>query len=565
MKRWLRQIVDEPARALGLVALALTLSSFACQPPQEPKRTDRHPAFAAVGGQPLYARALSWVAERLRAAAEQASFEEQIKASPTLSLRAFIEDAWEVVEPDAPFVTNWHIDAICAHLEAISRGEIRNLLINIPPGCMKSYITSVMWPAWEWTKKPHYRYLCVSYQQSLSTRDNRRCRQIIESEWYQARWPYVQLAHDQNTLTKYTTTRGGWRIGTTVNGVATGEHPHRKIVDDPHSVKDSESEVEREFVTKTFFDRTLSSRGRALKAATIVTMQRLHQDDLSGHILSRYREDWTHLCLPMRYEPPAPNDKGEIDLATGALKLEPRMPVTPIGFQDPRTVKGELLWPRMFDEKEVTQQEGQLLEFGTAGQMQQRPIPEGGAIVKLTDFEIVDAIPGDARISARVRGWDGAGTEGGGDDTAGVRLAVTDGGIVFVEDAVAAQVGPGADEALMLLTAQNDPVGTEHYEEQEGGSSGKKVCHAHAAKLKAFAYFFGPTTGNKVQNFKPFASQARVGNVKILRGPWNKKYLDQVTSFPNAKHDDLVDATSRAYNRIVNGRTTVRTVKLKGI
>jgi predicted phage terminase large subunit-like protein len=552
MKR-LRALVDNPARVLGLVALALTLSLFACEPPPA-RQDDNRPALASVG-LPLHARALQWVADRLRAAADQASLEEQIKASPTLTLREFVEQAWPALEADATFVPGWHIDALCAHLEAVSRGEIRNLLVNIPPGCMKSYIVSVFWPAWEWTKHPHLRYLCASYDQELSTRDNLRCRTLIESEWYGIRWPHVQFAADQNQKTRYQTTRGGWRIGTSIGGRATGEHPHRKIVDDPHNVKKSLSDKDRKVVAR-WFDHTLSTRGRALKAATVVVMQRLHQADLSGHILAKYGDDYVHICLPMRYEPPAPNEKGE---------LVPRMKTTPLGWNDPRTVKGELLWPALFPKAEVDKAEIALDQFGVAGQHQQRPIPEGGAIVKLEWFEIVDAIPAEAQVLARCRGWDGAGTEDAGDYTAGVRIAHTKGGIFYVEDAVRAQVGPGADEALMLLTAQNDPPGTDQFEEQEPGSSGKKVCHAHAKKLAGYSYHFGPSSGDKIQNFKPFAAQARVGNVKIVRGAWNKVYLDEVTTFPNGTYDDEVDGTSRAFNRLaLPNRATVTTRKLTG-
>jgi hypothetical protein len=150
---------------------------------------------------------------------------------------------------------------------------------------MKSYIVSVFWPAWEWTKQPHLRYLCASYDQALSTRDNLRCRTLIESEWYQARWPHVQLAADQNQKTRYQTTRGGWRIGTSVGGRATGEHPHRKIVDDPHNVKKSLSDKERKEVAR-WFDHTLSTRGRALKPRPSSSCSGCTRKDLSGHILN---------------------------------------------------------------------------------------------------------------------------------------------------------------------------------------------------------------------------------------------------------------------------------------
>ena len=181
------------------------------------------------------------------------------------SLRDFIREAWHVVEPTTPFVPNWHLDAIADHLEAVTRGEISQLLINVPPGCCKSLMVSVFWPAWIWASQPDRRFLCVSYDEQLSIRDNRRCRDLVLSEWYQARWPEVRLSLDQNAKTRYDTTSGGWRIGTSIGGRGLGEHPHYKIVDDPHKTKEAESDVERQRAND-HFDGTLSTRGKALGA-----------------------------------------------------------------------------------------------------------------------------------------------------------------------------------------------------------------------------------------------------------------------------------------------------------
>lgn len=280
------------------------------------------------------------------------------------SLRSFIEQAWPVLEPTKAFQPNWHIDAIAEHLEAVTAGEIQNLLINVPPGCMKSYIVSVLWPAWEWITRPDLRYLCISFDQGLSTRDNLRVRDLLRSEWYQARWGHtVAIKADQNQKTRFDSTAGGWRIASTVRGRGLGEHPHRKIVDDPHNTRQALSDVERQ-VAIEFFDQTLSTRGAALQAATVVIMQRLHHRDLAGHILAgASAHDWTHLCFPMRAEPN-------------------RMKTTPIGFNDPRTKPGELLWPSMFPEAVVASTESKLGSYAAAGQFQQRPAPLEGGFLK---------------------------------------------------------------------------------------------------------------------------------------------------------------------------------------
>jgi len=283
----------------------------------------------------------------------------------------FVRAAWPIVEGNNEYRHNWHIDAMCEHLEAVTKGTIKNLLINIPPGCMKSLITSVFWPAWEWTKDPSVRILSAAYEGGLSTRDAVKTRTLIESDWYQKLWgDKVKLKDGQNMKTKYEITGLGWRLSTSVGGRATGEHPDRKIVDDPHNAKEAQSELERQGALD-WFDMTLSTRGASRGSRTVVIMQRLHEKDLSGHIEGKleFRSDWTHLCLPMRYEPD-------------------RMISTCLGFKDPRTVPGELLWPNLFPEALVESLEKSLGEYGTAGQLQQRPAPSGGGIIKVGHFKL---------------------------------------------------------------------------------------------------------------------------------------------------------------------------------
>jgi len=281
----------------------------------------------------------------------------------------FVQGAWHVIEPSEEYKHNWHIDVICEHLEAVTRGEIKNLLINVPPGAMKSILVSVMWPAWEWTQNPSLRYFGASYDESLSIRDAMKCRDIITSEWYQRLWPKVQIRKDVNQKLHYALTDGGFRIASSVGGRGTGIHPDRKIVDDAQNVKKSESDAERQNALN-WFDRTLSSRGASRAAATVVVMQRLHEKDLSGHIMEQadYKSDWVHLCLPMAYE----GDRSK----------------TPLPFKDPRKVHGELLWPALYPQKTVDTLSARLGEYGAAGQLQQRPSPAGGGILKIEHFQL---------------------------------------------------------------------------------------------------------------------------------------------------------------------------------
>ncbi|NOX56205.1 MAG: terminase, partial [Planctomycetes bacterium] len=169
------------------------------------------------------------------------------------SLHAFVRHAWPIVEPRMAFLDNWHIRAICEHLEYATRTPHYKLLINVPPGCMKSLLVAVFWPCWVWGPAgwPESRWLFASYSADLSTRDSLRCREILESDWYRRNWGHrVRLAGDANLKTYFANTAGGWRMATSVGGRGTGEHPDFRVWDDPHKVTEAESDVERENVLR---------------------------------------------------------------------------------------------------------------------------------------------------------------------------------------------------------------------------------------------------------------------------------------------------------------------------
>ncbi len=154
-------------------------------------------------------------------------------------LRTFVELAWPHVDP-APFVSNWHIDEMCTHLEQVSIGEIRDLVINIPPGHSKSLVVSVLWPAWDWTHCPSRKWMCASYEDSLAERDAKRMRDLVTSRWYQQRWGAdVQLAHeDDRKVELFSNRKGGFRYSQGAGSGFTGRHADIQICDDPHAVKE---------------------------------------------------------------------------------------------------------------------------------------------------------------------------------------------------------------------------------------------------------------------------------------------------------------------------------------
>lgn len=278
-------------------------------------------------------------------------------------LREFVKEAWHVVEPATTFKPNWHIDAIADHLQAVSQGKIKRLIINIPPRCAKSTIVAVMWPCWDWIDNPGRKWLFSSYASNLSIRDSVKCRHLLASPWYRGRWGNrFALSDDQNQKMRFDNSSQGYRLATSVGGANTGEGGSIIVIDDAHNANDMSDQIRGS--TLEWWDQTMSTRLNDPKTgAFVIIMQRLHERDLVGHILAK-EHGWDHLCLPMEYE-----------------IQHPTPIVSSLGFVDPRKTEGELLWPNRFGPDEVATLKSRLSR-GAAGQLQQRPAPAGGDIFK---------------------------------------------------------------------------------------------------------------------------------------------------------------------------------------
>ena len=286
------------------------------------------------------------------------------------SLAEFVRQGWDILEPGTPLIWNWHLDAMALHLEAVARGEIRKLLINVPPGCMKSLMVSVFWPAWMWVDRPEWRCLSSSYAMDLAERDSVRCRDLLTSEWFQTTFePDWTFKTDQNVKRQFENTRRGFRFSLSVGGRATGFRGDCIIVDDPLNAKEQHSEVARNECL-FWWDKVMWSRLNDQRTGTrVIIMQRLHEEDLAGHVLRQ--GGWELLCLPSEFEP---------DRLDGDRDCIPRR--TAIGWEDPRRDAGELLFPELFTAEVLADAKRSLGSADFAGQHQQRPSPADGAIFK---------------------------------------------------------------------------------------------------------------------------------------------------------------------------------------
>ena len=278
-------------------------------------------------------------------------------------LLAFVRYFWNIIEPETKLIEGWVLEAIAEHLEAITLGKVTRVLINVPPGSMKSLMVNVFWPAWEWGAMgmPHLRYVSFSYSSGLTERDNTKFRMLIMSDKYKELWGDAFKIVKEGEI-KITNDKTGSKFASSVKGIGTGERGDRVVIDDPHDVHKSESDIIRTDTVR-WFRETITDRLNNLDdSAIIIIMQRVHQLDISGFILEAGWK-YCHLMVPMEFE-------------VG------REPYNPLGWVDPRTEDGDLAWPERFSPEAVARIEQEKGSWAYAAQYQQRPSPRGGGIIK---------------------------------------------------------------------------------------------------------------------------------------------------------------------------------------
>lgn len=454
------------------------------------------------------------------------------------SLATFAQRAWHILEPATPLKWGWALDAICAHLEAVTRGDCLRLLMNVPPGTMKSLLTGVIWPAWEWGPhgKPEHRFLGTSHKQDLAVRDNLKCRRLIQSAWYQERWP-VTLTGDQNAKTKFENAATGFREAMAFTSM-TGARGDRVILDDPLSVDDGNS-VAALKAAETTFREALPTRVNNDESAIVVIMQRLHEKDTSGIILTG-ELGYTHLRLPMRFE-------------------SERRCVTPY-FTDPRTVEGELLFPERFSETSVSALEKTLGSYATAGQLQQRPVPRGGGLFKDEWWRFWSVLPA---IKHRVVYADTAQkTKEQNDYSVFQCWGMGADGCIYLLDQMR-----GKWEAPELLTVARafwakhkaaTDLGALRALKVEDKASGTGLIQSLRRRDGAAQPI--PVSGiqratDKVSRAYDAAPSIEAGMVYLPKdATWLAEYLAETSAFPNGAHDDQLDPTMDAVADLLTGK-----------
>lgn len=442
------------------------------------------------------------------------------------SLKEFWQQAWPIVEPGTPLIWGWSMDALVEHLEAVERRDIKRLVITIPPGASKSLGTRVMMPAWTWTRSPYHKFLSASYSLDLTIRDNLSARRIVSSDWYKGAFG-LGIAEDDGGKTGFSLTSLGSLKAVTVGGRTTGFRGDTFVIDDPINVQDANSPVKRTEALEWFSEAAQNRINSTQNSAIVVIMQRVHEEDVAARALEMGYE---HLCIPMRWD-------------------ESMRKTTSIGWTDPRTEDGELMFPERFPEDWLATTERNMGPYAFAAQYQQSPVPRKGAMFAVDRLQYLEALPDEPFIT--IRAWDLAGTQGAGAYTAGVRMRYgRESRRFFVDDVKRAQLSSGAVRDLILNTAIEDTTECKIVLPKDPGQAGVAQVSDLTAMLAGFNVTAEAQSGSKEVRAEPLAGHIENGHVSILQAVWTKTFVEELRFFPKSKYADQVDAASSAFNAL---------------
>jgi predicted phage terminase large subunit-like protein len=465
------------------------------------------------------------------------------------SLYHFLQYFWPIVSPHT-FQPNWHIEYLCKELEKVAQRvgdrqpRLYDVIINVPPGTTKTLCVSVIFPVWCWTRWHWMKFITASYSERLALEGADFCRDIVKSDLFRATYPEIGIKDDKDTKSNFKIVKkvsglseghgsklllGGGRYSTSVGATITGFHGDILIIDDPLNPTQAASDVQLA-IANQWMEQSLPTRKTDKDITpTILIMQRLSQNDPSGHWLDKQKENIKHICLP-----------GEIRNYEKFLK-----PVELKKFYDNDLLdKNRLSW------KVLKDLETDLGQYGYAGQIGQNPTPPGGGMFKVDRFSIVNTID-RSKIVKTVRYWDKAGTQGGGAYTVGVKMSLLIDGKWIVEDVRRGQWSSELREQIIRDTAVADGIGVVIWVEQEPGSGGKESAENTIRNLSGFSTYAEKPTGDKTSRADPFSVQVNNGSVLLLYGIWNKNYIDELRFFPFSTFKDQTDASSGAFGRLV--------------
>ncbi|MFW6246753.1 MAG: phage terminase large subunit [bacterium] len=474
------------------------------------------------------------------------------------SLYEFLKWAWPEVSGHK-FVENWHLEYLSKELEQIAhdvgngRKKKHDLLINISPGTTKTILCSIVFPVWCWTQWYWMRIITASYSSALSLESAEASRDLVKSNLFKEIYPELEIKQDKDTKSNYKIIKkvpgangkmkilsGGYRFSTSVGGSLVGFHGDINIWDDPINPQQSFSENQLEIANR-WIDQTLSTRKTDKEVSvTIGIMQRLHENDPSGHLLAKKKENLKHICLPGQIR-----DYGRFVKPKEALAY----------YKDDLFDINRMNWDVLADlEKDLGQ-------YGFAGQIGQNPAPPGGGMFQVEHLGQTSQIFDSNEYEKIVRYWDKAGTaKKRAAYSVGVKMIKLRNGKYLIDDVKRGKWNADKREAIIRQTAEIDGPKCHVIVEQEPGSGGKESAQGTIRNLAGFMVFKDRPTGDKGDRADPYSVQVNNGNVILRTADWNYDYKEELRSYPFATYKDQVDASSGAFNYLVKKKKVRRLI-----
>jgi predicted phage terminase large subunit-like protein len=437
---------------------------------------------------------------------------------------AFVERGFRELNPQTEFQHNWHIDVIAEALEQCRTGKLRRLIINVPPRSLKSHMTSLSFVAWLMGHNPAAQVICASYAQDLSDKLAADCRSLMAADWYQDLFRSTRLATRRSAVHDFTTTAKGSRVATSVGGVLTGRGADFIIIDDPLKPDEAVSETQRNAVN-SWYDHTLVSRLNDKRAGCIILiMQRLHEDDLVGHVLDG--EPWKLVRFPAIAE-----------------EDETHVIETPYGTRRFRRRAGEALHPEREPLEVLNHLREAQGEYNFAGQYQQAPAPLGGGLVKAAWFKTYTATDIPAKFEMIFQSWDTANKPTELSDysvctTWGVKEKH-----VYLRHVFRKRLG--YPELKRAVREQAEAFGPQTILIEDKASGTQLIQELVSEGMHAITKY--EPTMDKTMRMNSVTSTIEHGVAHLPdQAAWLEEYLHELTVFPNGKYDDQADSTSQA-------------------
>jgi predicted phage terminase large subunit-like protein len=439
---------------------------------------------------------------------------------------SFIEASFSELNPQTPYAQSSHIDVMASKLAACARGECRRLIINLPPRSLKSHSASVAFPAWLLGQNPSTQLICVSYGQELADKHARDTRQLMTTPFYRQIFPKAAISPERKLVSDFATTAGGVRMATSVGGVLTGRGADIIIIDDPLKPDEAMSETRRTTVNEWYDNSLLSRLNSKETGVIIVVMQRLHQDDLVGHLLEV--GNWEVLSFPAIAE-----------------QVEKRVYDTPFGPQTYRRLPGDVLDSSRESAETLLKIKQTLGEYNFSAQYQQMPIPVGGAMIKLEWLRNYRPEDLPSEFTYTFQSWDTANKSGELNDYS---VCTTWGGYdgnLYLLDVVRRRVNYPDLKRLAKQKAKEFCPSIILIEDKASGT--QLIQDLREEGLYEVKPFTPPPNTDKIMRLNSVSAQFEAGKIHLpTSAPWIDEYCRELLTFPGVKHDDQVDSTTQA-------------------